>query len=78
MIIAYTEVIIFTLGENNMALPKEIDCINCEATTSNYYIIKTNKGDLFRCKACYEANFMRNQRDEYSNYNDTLQQAKKP
>ncbi len=49
-----------------MALPEEIDCINCKVTTSNYYIIKTNKGDLFRCKACYEANFMRNQRDEYS------------
>jgi hypothetical protein len=61
-----------------MALPKEIDCINCKVSTSNYYIIKTNKGDLFRCKPCYEANFMRNQRDEYSNYNDTLQQAKKP
>lgn len=61
-----------------MALPKEIDCINCKVSTSDYYIIKTNKGDLFRCKSCYEANFMRNQRDEYSNYNDTLQQAKKP
>lgn len=61
-----------------MALPKEIDCINCKVSTSDYYIIKTNKGDLFRCKSCYEENFMRNQRDEYSNYNDTLQQAKKP
>jgi hypothetical protein len=61
-----------------MALPKEIDCINCKVTTSDYYVIKTNKGDLFRCKDCYEANFMRNQRDEYSNYNDTLQRAKKP
>ena len=29
-----------------MALPKEIDCINCKVSTSNYYIIKTNKGDL--------------------------------
>jgi len=56
---------------------KRHKCLDCNKPTGNYYVIKTNKGDLHRCSKCYEVYYMRNQRDEYSNYNDNLQQAKK-
>mgnify|MGYP001188504844 FL=1 len=56
---------------------KRHKCLDCNNPTGNYYVIKTNKGDLYRCSKCYEIYYMRNQRDEYSNYNDNLQQAKK-
>ena len=45
--------------------------------TNNYYVVKTNKGDIYRCEKCYENWYMRNQRDEYANFTDGLQQAKK-
>ena len=64
-------------GGEKMIKPNEIECIDCTDTTSNYYVIKTNKGDVYRCEKCYEVSFMRKHRDEYANFTDGLQQAKK-
>jgi|TARA_B100001564_G_C20488455_1_gene600453 NAD-dependent SIR2 family protein deacetylase len=66
----------YTEGEK-MTRPEKVECIDCNKSTSNYYVIKTNKGDVYRCEKCYESNFMRRQRNEYSNYSDSLQKAKK-
>ena len=30
-----------------MARPDKIDCIDCGKNTNNYYVIKTNKGDVY-------------------------------
>ena len=60
-----------------MVRPKRVECIDCNTMTNNYYVVKTNKGDIYRCEKCYENWYMRNQRDEYCNYNDGLQQARK-
>ena len=60
-----------------MARPEKIDCVDCGKRTDNYYVIKTNKGDVYRSEKCYELSFIRKHRDEYENFTDGLQQAKK-
>lgn len=29
-------------------------CIDCEQETSNFYKIQTNRGDVIKCRNCYE------------------------
>jgi len=53
-------------------------CITCEEETRDYYTIKTNKGDLYRCGKCYELVFLREQRDEYASYTDLLKTTQRP
>ena len=60
-----------------MGLPDKVDCSICEENTENYYVIKTNKGDIYRCAECFEIMYMRQQRDEYSNYSDKQSHSKK-
>ena len=50
---------------------KDVLCHNCEELTDDYYVIKTNKGDLYRCAECFEIIYSREQRDTYANnFND--------
>ena len=41
-------------------------CKDCDEETSNFYEMKTNSGSVFKCKQCYEAGFLRDQRTEYN------------
>lgn len=55
-----------------MTRQEKINCHVCEKSTSDFYVIKTNKGNLYRCASCFETLFSRQQRDEYSNHPTTF------
>lgn len=52
-------------------------CDTCGEETTDWYPIKSNKGTSFRCSECYELLFMRNQRDEYANFSDSVHNIQK-
>lgn len=29
-------------------------CIDCDKKTDNYYSVSTNKGNIYKCRDCYE------------------------
>lgn len=33
---------------------KKQNCIDCDKKTDNYYSIPTNKGNIYKCRDCYE------------------------
>lgn len=45
---------------------KEFECIDCEETTSDFYIVQTNKGNIYKCSNCYEDWMRRMTRSQYS------------
>tara|TARA_R110000851_G_scaffold66379_1_gene150167 strand:- start:1664 stop:1876 length:213 start_codon:yes stop_codon:yes gene_type:complete len=45
---------------------KEFECIDCEEITSDYYTIQTNKGNIYKCAACYEDWTRRMVRSQYA------------
>ena len=55
-----------------MTRPKKTECHHCGKDTSDYYVIKTNKGNMYRCAKCFEVLFCRQQRDDYSNQPSTF------
>lgn len=45
---------------------EEKECFSCSCETSNFYSMDTNNGKIFKCKECYELEFMRDHRNEYN------------
>ena len=45
---------------------KEFECIDCGEMTSDYYIIQTNKGNIYKCADCYEDWMRRMVRSQYA------------
>jgi ribosome-binding protein aMBF1 (putative translation factor) len=48
------------------------ECHVCGEETSDWYVVKTNKGNLYRCAECYELMYMRQQRYDYANYRSDI------
>lgn len=48
--------------ENNGEKTNCSMCIDCEQQTSNFYKIQTNRGDVVKCRNCYELWILRTTR----------------
>jgi len=41
---------------------KIFECIDCNQNTSNFYKVQTNRGDIIKCRNCYELWLLRENR----------------
>ena len=46
-----------------MTQKKQI-CTDCDKKTENYYMIPTNKGNIYKCRNCYEVWITRTTREQ--------------
>jgi len=50
------------MKEKNTKQEKKTICIDCNIETSDFYKIQTNRGDVSKCKNCYELWIIRSTR----------------
>ena len=58
------------MNKKNKKPEKKVQCIDCDQTTSDYYVVQTNRGDICKCANCYELWILRSSRQQ------TIQQIK--
>ena len=44
---------------------ERIKCASCSTKTDDFYIMKTNTGNIYKCSSCYETELRRKIREEY-------------
>jgi len=50
------------MSKNNKKNKKNFLCIDCNEETNNYYKVQTNRGDIIKCRNCYELWMLRENR----------------